>query len=150
MGTPALTVSKFGLAGRPMQPKDGGQPVAALVTNIARARRQQRRGLIGIGAGSASSPASSSAWPVPITTEQQRHSHQARTAAGLPGEDARGAERSAAGASSAVAGVGGVEPGQASAATRVARRIRLHTPPELARVNAIAIGERPRSRRRGT
>jgi hypothetical protein len=71
----------------------------------------------------------SSAWPVPITTEQQRHSHQARTAAGLPGEDARGAGRSAAGARSAVAGGGGVEPGQASAATRVARRIRLHTPP---------------------
>jgi Protein of unknown function (DUF732) len=84
--------------------------------------------LLGAAAGTAS------AWPTPVTPEQQRYINQAR-GAGFPGDDdavlqaglqgcrALYSGQGVQGATGAVAGQAGVTPDQAGVAVRIARGI---------------------------
>jgi hypothetical protein len=87
---------------------------------------------VGAGALTGLTAGTASAWPIPITPDQQRYISQAR-AAGFPGDDdavlqagmqachALYAGQGAQGAAGTVAGQAGVSPDQAAVAVRLAR-----------------------------
>jgi hypothetical protein len=104
--------------------------MATVVTTITRVLAAA----LSAGALLAAETGTASAWPIPITPEQQRYINQAR-GAGFPGDDdavlqagmqacrALYTGQGAQGATGTVAGQAGVSPDQAGVAVRLARGI---------------------------
>jgi hypothetical protein len=117
-----------GCVGQADTVRETGQPMASVVEKLTRVLTAALSvgALLGAAAGTAS------AWPTPITPEQQRYINQAR-GAGFPGDDdavlqaglqacrALYTGQDVQGAIGTVAGQAGVTPDQAGVAVRLAR-----------------------------